>query len=168
MDIEIEKIKDNELEEFLSFASDIWQEYFTFLLSNEQIDYMVDMFFAPEHIKHQVQNENYEYYFCKIRGEKIGFIGLQIQQDSIFLSKLYLKKSSRGKGFASEMMQFVFDRAKSTGKQRLWLTCNKHNEHSLDVYKAKGWKIIDEQVADIGRGYVMDDYILEYKIVPKN
>ena len=37
------------------------------------------------------------------------------------------------------------------------LTCNKHNTHSLDVYKKWGFEKVDEDVTDIGNGYVMDD-----------
>ena len=43
----------------------------------------------------------------------------------------------------------------------IYLTCNKHNEHSLAVYRKKGFKVIDEAETDIGQGFIMDDYIME-------
>ncbi len=168
MELTIEKLKEDEVEDFAILASNIWHEYFTFLLSTKQIDYMVDMFFNPLHIREQIRNEKYEYYWCKLGDNNIGFIGIQLQDESVFLSKLYLVKEVRGKGIASKMLAFVIERAKLSGKNKLWLTCNKNNIHSLEVYRAKGWRVIDEQVFDIGNGYVMDDFVLEYKIDNKN
>ena len=54
--------------------------------------------------------------------------------------------------------------AKLRGLHRIWLTCNKHNDHSLEVYRHWGFQTIAEDVTDIGNGYVMDDYILEYRL----
>ncbi|MFR9065367.1 MAG: GNAT family N-acetyltransferase, partial [[Clostridium] scindens] len=50
------------------------------------------------------------------------------------------------------------------GLSKIYLTCNKHNDNTLAIYDHLGFKITDEQVADIGNGFVMDDYILTYAI----
>ena len=41
---------------------------------------------------------------------------------------------------------------------------NKNNTKTLDIYKHLGFEIVREEVTDIGEGYVMDDYVLEYRI----
>lgn len=46
----------------------------------------------------------------------------------------------------------------------MYLTVNKHNTHSIEVYKHMGFQIIDAQAADIGAGFVMDDYIMQWTI----
>ena len=61
------------------------------------------------------------------------------------------------------MLEYIFEIAKRQCYQSVYLTCNKHNANSLAVYE-KGFKKINEDVTDIGNGYVMDDYIYEYTL----
>ncbi|WP_270490915.1 hypothetical protein [Holdemanella sp.] len=44
------------------------------------------------------------------------------------------------------------------------MTCNKYNKHSLAVYEKFGFQWIDSVQTDIGNGFIMDDYILEYRL----
>ena len=57
------KVENSEIKELASLASTIWHEYWTCILSPEQIDYMVDNFQSENAITNQVKNENYTYYF---------------------------------------------------------------------------------------------------------
>ena len=54
--------------------------------------------------------------------------------------------------------------AREQDKKAIYLTCNKFNQHSLDVYRAKGFKDIDSVQTDIGQGFIMDDYILQLEL----
>lgn len=160
---QIVQVQKQEIEEFSKFAKGIWGEYFTALLSDEQIAYMLDMFLSIEVLKKQFDGE-YEYYYCLVDGKKAGFIGLEYEKDALFLSKLYLAKEYRGRGLASKMFAFIEKQAIDNGYSKIYLTCNKYNRHSLDVYAKKGFEIVESVVTDIGSGFVMDDYVLEKKI----
>ena len=39
-----------------------------------------------------------------------------------------------------------------------------YNKHSLAVYEKFGFQWIDSVQTDIGNGFIMDDYILEYRL----
>jgi RimJ/RimL family protein N-acetyltransferase len=54
--------------------------------------------------------------------------------------------------------------ARNAGAARIWLTCNKHNTASLAAYTRMGFTRIADVVTDIGSGYVMDDYVMEYRL----
>ena len=54
--------------------------------------------------------------------------------------------------------------AKERNLKAVWLTVNRNNSHAIEVYKHKGFIITRTQVADIGNGFVMDDYIFEKNI----
>ena len=88
----------------------------------------------------------------------------QDQDGRMFLSKLYIAKQYRGRHLAA----FLFDFLKNLCRQRncsaIWLTCNKHNDHSLNVYRHFGFQTIDAQKNDIGNGFFMDDYIMGYRL----
>lgn len=145
------------IKELASLAYAIWHEYWTCILSNEQIDYMVQNFQSEKAIKNQIENENYTYYLIKAGNENAGYFGISDKQDYLFLSKLYIKKEFRHKGIGTK----AFDRIKELAHGKpVRLTVNKYNTNTIKAYKKWGFKIIDSVVTDIGSGFVMDDYIM--------
>lgn len=145
-------------------AKEIWNEYFISIISQEQIDYMVEKFQSYPALKKAIKEEHYTYFLAYEGTELIGFCGVKPDGDRLFLSKLYLKNSYRGKGYASVLMEKATAFAKESGLKKIYLTCNKFNTHSLDVYKKKGFYEIDAVQTDIGHGFIMDDYILQMDI----
>ena len=155
---------DSQLKEVAGLANIIWHEYFPFLLSEDQINYMVEKFQSYQAMKDQIQNQNYTYYQIHLDDQLIGYMGLALESSSLFISKLYLRKEGRNQGISRLAFEKIKEIAKENQKEKLYLTCNKYNTHSLDVYDHWGFQRVDSVVTDIGKGYVMDDYILEYKL----
>lgn len=166
MSIEITKVKYlPELRRIAELANEIWHECFVGIISSGQIDYMVDKFQSLGAMTEQIENQNYSYFAVRDNGELCGCIGVKSEDDDrFFLSKLYLHKNYRGKGISSLMLAKVFDEARKTNKKRVYLTVNKHNDRAVAVYKKIGFTTVDMTVTDIGNNYVMDDFIMEYKL----
>ena len=158
------EIKSNDIKDFAELTSEIWHEYWTCILSYKQIDYMVDKFQSEDAITNQINNENYTYFYIMYDNQKAGYIGLSGKQDYLFLSKLYLKKEYRHKGLGKEAFNFIKQFAENNGYNKIQLTVNKYNENTINAYNKWGFKTIDSVVTDIGNGFVMDDYIMEYLI----
>lgn len=158
------EVKNNEqLRQLSKLANDIWHEYFPCLLSDEQIDYMVDKFQSYDAMQKQIMN-GYQYFLIMKDEQMIGYTGIRIDEKRLFLSKLYLKKAARGKGYASNVFRFLEEYAHKHQLSSIYLTVNKYNDHTINVYKHHGFVTTDAVVTDIGNGYVMDDYIMEKKI----
>ncbi|MCI6675915.1 MAG: GNAT family N-acetyltransferase [Clostridiales bacterium] len=151
---------EEEIELLAATANEIWHEYFPCILTNDQIDYMVAKFQSKQPMTEQIQ-DGYLYYLVKMDDTIIGYIGLHPEEEKLFLSKLYLKKEARNHGYASKMLAFIEHTAKELRLNAIYLTVNKYNEHTIAVYKNKGFVTIKDQVADIGNGFVMDDYVME-------
>lgn len=142
-------------------AQDIWNEYFPSLISQDQIDYMLDKFLSQRALMDQLF-EGYEFYFAvDDEGNVLGFFVIHPEEDRLFLSKIYLFDQARGKGYASDMFDFIEERAKELGLTKIYLTVNKNNHTPIKVYQHRGYETIDSVVTDIGEGFVMDDYIME-------
>ncbi|MCI7766828.1 MAG: GNAT family N-acetyltransferase [Oscillospiraceae bacterium] len=124
---------------------------------------MVKKFCSFEAQKQNIK-EGYEYYFIKRGGSDIGYTAIKSDGDRLFLSKLYLLKSERGKKYASAVTRLLKDIAGGRGLRAIWLTVNKHNDSTIAAYNAMGYKTIGEGVADIGNGFVMDDYYMELEV----
>ena len=158
------EVKNADIKELAALASDIWHEYWPSLLSSQQIDYMVDKFQSENAIIRQYQNENYTYYFITESGLNIGYFGISEQQDYLFLSKLYLSKEYRAKGIGTKTFNKVKELAASKNYKEIRLTVNKYNQNSIKAYLKWGFEVIDSVVTDIGSGFVMDDYIMSWKL----
>ncbi len=152
------------LETLVPLADEIWHEYFPSIISKEQIDYMIQTFQSYDALEDQVKHKHYHYFQIWYEGNLVGYTGLCFEPDRMFLSKLYLKKEVRGLGLASDVFCFIKKVAFQECYSSIYLTCNKKNTHSLDVYKKWGFECMEEVVTDIGNGFVMDDYIYEYTL----
>ena len=84
--------------------------------------------------------------------------------DALFLSKLYVRASFRGKGLARAMLKAAEKAARESGVARIRLTCNKYNTASLAAYERMGFVRTADVVTDIGGGFVMDDYVMEKQL----
>ncbi|MBE1444438.1 GNAT family N-acetyltransferase [Paenibacillus sp. OAS669] len=155
-----------EVTDLARLAAEIWNEYFITIISREQIDYMVQKFQSYPALTDQLKHQGYEYYFMKLNGSNIGYMGVKQEEGKLFLSKLYILKEHRGRGFASRAMEFLVELCRKRGLSAIWLTVNRYNDATIAVYEKKGFKKLRTQVADIGNGFVMDDYIMEKEIRP--
>lgn len=152
-------------------ATAIVKDYYDPIVGSEQNDYMIQMFQSVEALERQLRG-HYRYYIVDAdeAGQRtgIGFLAFYkrsgAQQDELYLSKFYLSKEYRGRGIGKEMLAFVVKQAESMGLQRIVLNVNKHNG-SIDIYKRLGFVKIRDEVNDIGNGYVMDDYVMQYRMM---
>ena len=160
--IEIKSVA--QIDMLASLASEIWHEYWPVILSQEQIDYMVEKFQSSTVMKSQIENDRYIYNILEDRDNLIGYFGICPKDDYLFLSKLYIKKDFRNLGCGRLAFNKIKQISLELGKKKIQLTVNKYNEHAIDVYKHYGFKIVDSVVTDIGNGFVMDDYIMEYSL----
>lgn len=152
--------KAENIKELAELASKIWHEYWSILLSDKQIDYMVENFQSENAIKNQIANEHYTYYYIIKNNEKAGYFGLSDKEGYLFLSKIYISKEFRHKGLGTKAFEKIKEIANG---RKIRLTVNKQNINSINAYKKWGFQTIDSVVTDIGNGFVMDDYIMEYQ-----
>lgn len=161
----IEVLTDEQMKKTAVLADEIWHECFQSMISLGQIDYMLNKFQSYYAIKKQIDENGYKYYIIHKNGEHIGYTAVKHESDGrLFLSKIYIKKEYRGKGYSKQAFEFLIDYCKKSGLNALWLTVNKHNDGAIAVYEKIGFKKIDEAVTDIGNNYVMDDYFYQLDV----
>ena len=164
--VKLTEVKTSEqIKKVAAMADEIWHEWFPSIISEGQIDYMLEKFQSEKAISAQLANDGYRYFMIMNGGEHIGYTAVRPESDGrLFLSKIYIKKEHRGKGFGRAVFEFLKEFCKENGHSAIWLTVNKHNDDSIAVYKKCGFRIIGEGVTDIGGGYVMDDYFFQLDV----
>ncbi len=163
METKLMKTED-EIKALVSLADEIWHEAFSSLLSQSQIEYMLDKFLSVNAIKDSLKT-GYEYYFLCDKDNVLGFTAICPKSDNtLFLSKLYIKKEYRGKGYLRDSFDFIKNCAKNKGLKSIWLTVNKHNDRAIAAYRKMGMDIIRSEITDIGNGFSMDDYVFSLSV----
>lgn len=143
-----------------TLAKEIWMQHYADIITMEQISYMLERFQSAEAIVQDMQS-GAVYDIAYANGEPCGYSAAVPDETGLFLSKLYVRQSCRGLGIARAMVSRIEQRAKDAGLPQVTLKCNKHNTGSLAAYERLGFNVAYACIADIGNGYVMDDYALE-------
>ena len=160
--LKVSNIEDYQAIEVL--ANEIWREHYSSILSKEQIDYMIQRFQSVEAMQKQVKVDSYEYYKIYWSDSFAGYFAIQQQANTLFLSKIYIHKDYRGHGLGQSVFSMLERKCTQLGLDKIWLTVNRFNEGSIKFYEKQGFLKVRTQIADIGNGFVMDDYIMEKAI----
>jgi len=143
-------------------ANIIWHECYKDVITNEQIDYMVNKFLAKDYILSSI-NEGTEFYLVIDEIKPIGFISFKKEDKKMYLSKFYILKDKRHLGFGKNIINLLINECKKDKLSSIYLNVNKNNP-TIEIYKKLGFKKVKKSVTDIGNGFVMDDYIMELKV----
>lgn len=143
-----------------ALATAIWQAAYKDILSQEQIDYMLPMMYAPAVIAREVR-EGIAYEFAVDGEKRIGIVSYGPYGEGVMkLHKLYLLSSYHGHGVGSQMLQHVISAVRVAGAKRLVLNVNKQNARAIKAYKRNGFVVLADVKNDIGHSFYMDDYVM--------
>lgn len=143
-----------------NMANTIWHEHYTPIIGTEQVIYMLDKFQSVSTMRDQI-NQGYQYFLINFNDNAVGYLSFEKRDNVLFLSKIYLLKSERGKGIGRKAMEFVTSLARGSNCIKVALTVNRFNQNSIRAYESAGFEKKGELVQDIGNGFVMDDYLME-------
>ena len=146
-----------EIAKMSEIATAIIRDYYNPIIGKEQNEYMIKMFQTEEAILEQLEH-GYNYYFVREDGRDLGFIAFYPRENALYLSKFYLYKDERGKGFAKPILEFLKEKAKEFGYNRIELNVNKNNDTRF-IYEKLGFKVAWAEKNDIGNGFYMDDFV---------
>jgi ribosomal protein S18 acetylase RimI-like enzyme len=140
----------------------VWPQTYAPILSQGQIDYMLEMMYSPAALEKQMQ-EGCQFVIIYNGQEPVGFASFQeIHPGKFKLHKIYVLISQQGKGSGKFLLNYVLDTVRSLGGHSLQLQVNKDN-NAKQFYEKMGFTEIDKIKLDIGDGYIMDDFIMEKK-----
>ena len=156
-------ITESQIKAIESLAYKIWYEYYIPIIGKAQVDYMLKKFQSFVAIKEQINN-GFLYFLCEHENSPVGYMSVDIKEEELFLSKIYVDSVNRRKGYGKEMLAFLENLAKEKNLEKISLTVNKYNTGSIKIYEKVGFVICKTVVKDIGKGFVMDDYLMEKRV----
>lgn len=154
-------IDDKSINEVAKLAGEIYHEHYMGIISKEQIDYMVEHYQSVDAIKQQIHNEGFDYFILNNDEASVGYFAIKMEADRLFISKFYILKEYRKKGYARQAYEFLKGLSEAMDLKHIYLYTHKKNEDSIAVYEKLGLQKVESLVNDFGDGYVMDDYKMQ-------
>ena len=148
-------------------AQQTWPSAFGYILTVKQIDYMLEKMYSLESLTAQIENQNHQFLLATYEGKDVAYASYEIHYQNnnwTKIHKLYALPVVQGKGIGRSLLDQI---ALISGKQNiatLVLNVNKYNA-AIQFYEKYGFRIVEEEVIDIGNGFVMDDYIMRKVLV---
>jgi len=146
-----------------SVSERTWPSTYGHIISQEQIDFMLDWMYSDASLEKQM-NTGCEFYIASTQNENgdldpVGFCSVSLEEGAHKLNKLYVLPAAQGTGAGKALLNKAIDVAKAAGSTSLFLQVNKQNT-AYTFYLKKGFIKELEFKFDIGNDFYMDDYVM--------
>lgn len=161
--VEILRATDRDIGALEGLARQIWRVCFRDMISQEQIEYMLDQRYTPEVLRKVIATGDPVYEILRVDGEPLAFTAYTDTGNpaELKLQQLYVHPEWQGRGLGGRLMDRVEQVALERGRSRLVLTVNRNNHRAKAAYEKRGFHVRETAQFDIGRGFIMDDFVME-------
>jgi len=142
----------------------VWPQTYASILSQEQIDYMLEMMYSVNSLKDQMTEQECQFIIVYDAGNPVGFASYTEEDFKRWkLNKIYVLQNQQGKGTGKYVINYIIEEIKKQNAVSLFLQVNRYN-NAKTFYERLGFTEIDFINLDIGNGYFMNDYVMEKKL----
>jgi ribosomal protein S18 acetylase RimI-like enzyme len=162
MNIEIRPVANHEVEEIAALARDIWQQHYTPMIGQAQVDYMLAQRYNKPRLIEELDRVGIWWDQLLVDGTRAGFASYHLTgvPGEMKLDKLYIHPAQQRRGLGGALITHVADQARAQHCDSLILAVNKQNSQAIAAYQKHGFVVRESVQVDIGQGFVMDDYIM--------
>jgi GNAT superfamily N-acetyltransferase len=160
--MEIRRIQKNELQLVRDLAHKIWPATYSHIISQEQINYMLNWMYSLETLQNNNEN-NHAFFAVFDAAEPLGFTDLELnnpEENWMKLQKIYVLPEKQKLGVGLALMDCAFLFAKDNDIKHITLQVNRNNK-AVSFYEKLGFIVSDEQDFEIGNGYFMNDFVMQ-------
>ena len=165
----IAPLADDDIAAVIELAEIIWRHHFSDMISMEQIEHMLARRYTPAIIRAQMHRADAWWDKALADGRLIGFAQYELQlrgqhAPAMKLNQIYVHQACQRRGYGGHLLAHVEQRALGQGCGAVRLNVNRHNIKAIAAYRKYGYVTVEAAVADIGGGFVTDDYVMEKKL----
>jgi ribosomal protein S18 acetylase RimI-like enzyme len=161
-DVVIAPSTEADLPAIRALAHQIWPICFAGVISDNQIRYMLGWMYSIKTMTKEVREGGISYDRLLAGGRLIGYTahGPDESPGEWKLYKLYLHPDHQRRGYGTMLIRHVEQAARARACRALVLRVNRGNAQAIAVYRKNGFTVRESIVADIGHGFVMDDFVM--------
>ena len=160
MDISFKKASLSDIPLIRSLADRIWWRHYPAIITNDQIEYMLELMYSEQSITEQMQkHQNYTLIYAD--GEPVGYYAVSEKSPGhFFLHKFYIDTEKHRKGIGAAAFDHIKENDCKNFKE-ITLQVNRRNIKAVNFYFKHGFVIDYIDDFDIGNGYTMDDFFMK-------
>lgn len=142
----------------------VWPQTYAATLSQEQINYMLEMMYSESSLTKQMKEEGCDFVLVYENDNPVGFASFsEVEAGTWKLHKIYILPNQQGKGTGRFVIDYIINEIKKIQASSLQLQVNRYNK-AKNFYEKLGFSVIKTADFDIGNGFFMNDYVMEKKV----
>jgi GNAT superfamily N-acetyltransferase len=163
----ISEAKPSDFPVIREIAQITWPFAYGSIISKAQLDYMLEKFYSDAALNDNFNTKNQRFLLIKEDNNCIGFASYEhhyLGGTKTRLHKIYLLPESQRKGAGKLLLVEVEKLALENNDNIISLNVNRFNS-AFNFYKKLGFEKVGEEDIELDFGYLMEDYILEKKML---
>ena len=160
--IKIEKANQNHVTDIIQLAKETWQATYCNIISQEQIDYMLNLFYSKKVIEEQIENPINQFFVAMENNQILGYCHCFEKNGQYYISKIYVHPTAQGKGIGKLLLNTIEKQANDFNFSTLALNVNRNNT-AKDFYAKNGFIIVEELDIPLDK-FWLNDYIMQKEI----
>lgn len=172
INMELKKATSNDLEMLLELAITTFENTYAHLNDPEDFENYMNKAFSKEQFLSELNDPAAHFYILEDNNDFIGYVKLNldkasgelIAEESVELERIYLIKSSQGKGYGWKLVEKAIEVGKEYHKNTLWLGVWQENHKAIQFYKRCGFEIFGTHIFTIGKDD-QTDYLMKLSLI---
>ena len=160
MVIRVDEIGGEAVPVIADLAQRIWPVCYREILTSQQIATMLEKIYSHDALRAQMA-EDQRFWVVYDDDTPVGFAAALVQDDVVWLKKLYVLSELQGKGFGKALMQVVEDVFSNCSTLALYV--HRDNVAAKAYYRRYGFEVVREESVMMG-DYRFVDVVMEKKI----
>jgi diamine N-acetyltransferase len=161
----IQKAQLKDVEAIIDIAMQAWPSTYGKIISQAQINYMLQAFYNKEVIIQQIESKDHLFLVAKKNEVTLGYIHLLLAYPVIGfnkISKLYLLPHLQGQNIGGQLMQVAERFSLEMGVHTIILNVNRNNS-AQEFYKKQGYAITQSLDIPLNK-FWLNDFIMQKRI----
>lgn len=146
----------------ITLAHTTWQATYPGIISQEQIDFMLDRFYNRPLIESQLADPTQFFRAIQENNALLAYLHAYPKNKALQISKLYVLPTAQGRGFGQQLLQTIENEAIKQQIPRITLNVNRFNP-AYHFYLKQGYKVIETIDIPLDR-FMLNDYIMEKQL----
>lgn len=161
MSFQLIYVIEDDLHIIQELAMKVWPQTYGSILSEKQIDYMMNRMYSMESLCLNLKN-GILFYLFEYQNEIIGFTSIELNYknaNQLYIHKIYILHKFQGIGLGKLAMSKIQEIADNHRLKSILLNVNRQNPAKY-FYQKLGFFIEKEEDIEIGNNYFMQDYVM--------
>lgn len=92
---------------------------------------MLETYHSRSAITEELESQEFRFFIIQLDGRDVGYLSFQPQDNKLYLNKLYVLSSERGKGVGKQALHFVQKEAAERALREITLIVNRGNTQTI-------------------------------------